>query len=289
MKFPDRVLVDKRILGFLSAMLLPGLLAVGCVSLTKPKVVSEKCPTSTSPTCSDDPNQSNPPGDDAKNDTAEDSPSDQPWGEETAIVKPDAGLDVPPTAPDTADVAEVNKDTRADGTDTASTPYDAQADKEPGAEPGPELPRAEPGAEPKSGPEPGPEPSVEAGLEPGPEPGPEPAPEPGPDGPPGPCSNPTLIAMGSGKTQGNFSLNTVDAICVYTCDTILGWNCSNFAGRTVVVNGTTMTCTDGKNQAALTPKNGYNVLQISGGTYSFAAISWWGSPATSCTAPAGGF
>ena len=94
--------------------------------------------------------------------------------------------------------------------------------------------------------------------------------------------NPTLI------TKTTFPLNTTGAICLYSCDTISGWNCSNFAGRTLVVNGASVTCADGVNQPAVTKKNGYNVFQISAGTYSFAAINWWGTAATSCTAPAGG-
>jgi hypothetical protein len=95
--------------------------------------------------------------------------------------------------------------------------------------------------------------------------------------------------MGVGKTQGSFSLSTVGQVCLYTCDTISGWNCSNFAGRSEEINGATVTCADGVNQPGVALKNGYVVFQISAGTRSFASISWWGSPASSCTAPAGGF
>ncbi len=292
MTFPDRVLVDKNTLGLLSAMLLPGLLVVGCVSLSKPEVVSQKCPTSSAPTCSDDPNKSNPPGDDAKHDT-ENSP-DLPYSEETGTIKPDGGPDVPSSvpdsAPDTADSATVNKDTRdtSDGADTATPPSDVQVDKTPGAEPGPELPSAEPGAEPSSGPESGPEPGRESGPEPGPEPGPE-APDAGPDGPTAACANATPI---SGGNTGNFA--TVGPYCFVTCDSMEhGWGCSSFSSdpaasvhRTLNVNGSPVTC--GGTLPAKT-SGGYYYFDLGAGGNTWDQIWWSGTAATSCKAPAGGF
>ena len=312
MKLSDHVVLAWRSsLGFSSAFLLSGLFVVGCVSLTKPLEV-QKC-SSSSAGCSDDPNQIIPSGDDAKdsakNDTVDNPSPDLALGVDKPIGNSDGGSDVPSTVADgpvdKSDSATDSKDTAAkdvrdfsDVFDAVTPPDDGPSDKAPGAEPGPEPPGAEPGAEPSSGPEPGPEPGLEPGpepgrepgLEPGPEPGPEPAPEPGPDAGTGPCSAATLVTMGAGKTQGSFALNTTGAICVYTCDTVQGWNCSNFAGRTEVVNGTSVTCPDSVNQPGVAQKNGYVVFQISAGSKSFASFSWWGSPgASTCAAPAGGF
>jgi len=304
MKFSDRVLVDKRSFGLWSALLLPGLLVVGCVSLSKPESVSRNCPTSSATSCSDNPDQQlPPPSDDAKDVTSDNPSPDSSNGEETSVVRPDTGPDVlpsvPDAAPDTADSAQVNKDTTggdtrnpSDGTDAASPPSDLPVEKASGAEPGPEPSGAEPGAEPGSGPEPGPEP---AGAEPGPEPGPEPGSEPGPEPPrdggldtPPPVSNCTIFYGASPSTgaQGHPpGTNSTAAYCVATCDDIAGWGCSNDAGRTYTVNGTTVAC-----GAAITKKNGYYVFQVSAGTNASAAIYWWVSTAwaSSCPAPDGG-
>jgi hypothetical protein len=111
MEFSDRDLVGSRNFVFLSALLLPGLLVVGCVSLTKPLAV-QKCAANS--TCSDDPNS--PLRDDAKDDTVDNPSPDLPFNEETPIVKPDAGPDVSPplpdVPPDTADTGPGNKDTK---------------------------------------------------------------------------------------------------------------------------------------------------------------------------------
>src|ERR1017187_7637912 len=105
MNFSDRALVESRAFGLLSVLLLPGLLVVGCVNLTKPLTV-QRC----SPNCSDNPNQV----EDAKKDTVDNPSPDLPFVEETPIVKPDAGSDVSPSVPDgpsdTSDTAPVNKD-----------------------------------------------------------------------------------------------------------------------------------------------------------------------------------
>jgi len=68
MKFLGPALTGRITFGFLSALILPGLLVAGCVSLTKPESVTRNCPTGSAPSCSDDPNQHLPP-DDAKKDT----------------------------------------------------------------------------------------------------------------------------------------------------------------------------------------------------------------------------
>jgi len=96
--------------------------------------------------------------------------------------------------------------------------------------------------------------------------------------------------MGSGKTQGGYTLGTTGSVCLFTCDTVSGWNVSNFADRTAAVNGgSPTTISDGVNQAALTKKNGYNYWIISAGRYSFASMSWWGSYGGTCNPPASGF
>ena len=299
MKLPDRLLVDSRAFGCLSALLLPGLFALGCVSLSKPANVSKNCPTSSAITCTGDPNRIVPSGNDARDGTADNPSRDLPYGPETPVVKPDAGPEVslsePDTSPDQADSATVNNDTTggdardlSDGTDTAPPPSDLPADKVSGAEPGPEPRGAEPGAEPSSGPEPGPEPGRESGPESGPEPGPEPPRDAGLDTPP-PVSNCNIFygsAPSSGSSGHPPGPKSNAAYCVATCDDIAGWGCSNDAGRTYTVNGATVAC-----GAAITKKNGYYVFQVSAGTNSSAVIYWWASGnvwASSCPAPDGG-
>jgi hypothetical protein len=76
-----------------------------------------------------------------------------------------------------------------------------------------------------------------------------------------------------------------NAFCIATCDTIDGWGCSNFGGRTVSVNGAAATSVCG---GALTKVNGYNVFKVSAGSSGDATIYWWGTYATSCPAPDGG-
>jgi hypothetical protein len=303
MKSSDRALVRRSSFGLLSALLLPGLLVVGCVSLTKPLNV-QKC--SSTSKCSDDPNQIFPSGDDAKKDTVDNPSPDVRFGEETPIVKPDAGPDVAPPVPDSApdkgDSAPTNKDTAADvlnsadAGDTSPPPADVPAEKTTGAEPGPEPQGTEPGAEPSSRPEPGPEPGAEPSSrpEPGPEPGAElgrePGPEPPPDGSSGPETAPPSncnifygATPSTGATGHPPATNSTAAYCVATCDDIAGWGCSNDTGRTYTVNGTSVAC-----GVAITKKNGYYVFQVSAGTNASAVIYWWGTDATSCPAPDGG-
>jgi hypothetical protein len=317
MEFSDRDLVGSRNFVFLSALLLPGLLVVGCVSLTKPLAV-QKCAANS--TCSDDPNS--PLRDDAKDDTVDNPSPDLPFNEETPIVKPDAGPDVSPplpdVPPDTADTGPGNKDTKiadvlipADAADASPPPADVPVDKVPSPESGPESQ----GAEPPSGPEVGSDMAPDAGRDFGPDAGrdvgpdlgldviPDVGPDVAPDQaqdvapdlprdsgpgtadtqPAGNCS----IFFGAGSSQGHPpGATSTDSFCVATCDDIQGWNCSNIGNRTVSVNGAVVTC-----GAAITKKNGYYVFRVSSGTPDYSSIYWFAPYsiyASSCPAPDGG-
>lgn len=86
--------------------------------------------------------------------------------------------------------------------------------------------------------------------------------------------------------------NSTEGFCVATCDEIDGWGCSNFAGRTVTVNGSPATCGSTK----LVKKDGYFVFRVSPGPNISAAVYWWvfnptsaSNWATSCPARAGSF
>ncbi len=78
--------------------------------------------------------------------------------------------------------------------------------------------------------------------------------------------------------------NSTKAFCVVTCDAIAGWNCSNFTGRTVTVNGTAVKCGD-----AIPGSNAVTVFEVSAGGLSYASLYWWGTWATSCDPPAGSY
>jgi hypothetical protein len=102
-------------------------------------------------------------------------------------------------------------------------------------------------------------------------------------------SNCTIFfgASPSVGTQGHPPTVGTAAACIATCDDIGGWSCANGDGRTISVNGATVSCA-----AAITKKNGYYVFQVGAGNNRDFAIYWWpgsGQWATSCTAPAGGF
>jgi hypothetical protein len=305
MKFLGPALTGRITFGFLSALILPGLLVAGCVSLTKPESVTRNCPTGSAPSCSDDPNQHLPP-DDAKKDTV--ANPDQPYVEEAPIVKPDAGPDVstpvPDSSPDKADAGTDSADVRtpADVADASPPPADVTAEKVTGAEPGPEPPAAEPGPEPSSGPEPGnepgPEPGPELGKEPGAEPGSEPGPEPPPDaGSDIPDASSFACANATPLTGGNTGrFETVSAYCFVTCDSMQnGWGCSSFSSttdptdttkRTLKVNGSPVAC--GSTLPAKT-SGGYYYFELGAGGNVWDQLWWSGTAATSCKAPAGGF
>jgi len=85
-----------------------------------------------------------------------------------------------------------------------------------------------------------------------------------------PCANPITFTSQS----GNF--NTSGAVCLRTGAAVNGWGCSNFAGRTVSVNGGTATATCGAGPFPLPrTSDGYTYFSVSGGTYSWASLYAW--------------
>jgi len=74
----------------------------------------------------------------------------------------------------------------------------------------------------------------------------------------------------SGGQSGNF--NTTAAYCFRTPDTINGWGCSNFTGRSLLVNDQSKSC---GSLPMPTKYNGYYYFEESAGTYSYASIYWW--------------
>jgi hypothetical protein len=90
-----------------------------------------------------------------------------------------------------------------------------------------------------------------------------------------PCAglcSPWVVKPGPGIQEGY--LGTA-AICHETTANVLGGNCGNMAGRTLKVNGTTMTC-NGQTWALLPAKrnNGY-CIQVTGGGYAYAYYTTW--------------
>ena len=85
-----------------------------------------------------------------------------------------------------------------------------------------------------------------------------------------PCSNPITFT----NQSGNF--NTTGAVCLRTSAAVNGWGCSNFAGRTVSVNGGAATSTCGAGPFPL-PKaaDGYTYFSVTAGTYSWASLYSW--------------
>ena len=81
----------------------------------------------------------------------------------------------------------------------------------------------------------------------------------------------TIAGSGSGNSG---SFGTTGAFCFRTADTITGWNCSNFTGRTLKVNGTVETC----GALPLPAKfNGYYYFEASAGGVDYASIYWYAS------------
>jgi len=86
----------------------------------------------------------------------------------------------------------------------------------------------------------------------------------------------------------NFTPNpqTTGAFCFVTCydiNTVGGWGCSNMNGRTITVNGTSVTCppNGGSGGSTLPAKiNGAYTFNVSAGTYGYAAVGWWGTAIT---------
>jgi uncharacterized repeat protein (TIGR02543 family) len=85
-----------------------------------------------------------------------------------------------------------------------------------------------------------------------------------------PCANPVAFATNT----GNF--NTTGAVCYRTSQTVNGWGCSNFTGRTVSVNGGTATATCGAGPFPITKSSdGYTYFAATAGTYPWASIYIW--------------
>jgi endoglucanase len=82
----------------------------------------------------------------------------------------------------------------------------------------------------------------------------------------GTCAN----AITFTNNTGNF--NTTGAACYRTSQTINGWGCSNFDGRTLTVGGQARTC----GQLPLTrSSDGFYYFAVTGGTYPWASLYAW--------------
>jgi endoglucanase len=82
----------------------------------------------------------------------------------------------------------------------------------------------------------------------------------------GTCANPITFT----NNTGNF--NTTGAACYRTSQTVNGWGCSNFDGRTLTVGGQARTC----GQLPLTRStDGFYYFSVTGGTFPWASIYAW--------------
>ena len=82
----------------------------------------------------------------------------------------------------------------------------------------------------------------------------------------GTCSNAVTFT----NNTGNF--NTTGAACYRTSQSIAGWGCSNFDGRTLTVGGVARTC----GQLPLTrASDGYYYFAVTAGTYPWASLYVW--------------
>jgi hypothetical protein len=84
------------------------------------------------------------------------------------------------------------------------------------------------------------------------------------------CANPITITNGQ---SGNF--NTTGAVCLRTGANVNGWGCSNFAGRTVALNGTTVSCGAMPQIPLAKLSDGYTYFSVSAGTYPWASLYYW--------------
>jgi endoglucanase len=85
-----------------------------------------------------------------------------------------------------------------------------------------------------------------------------------------PCTNPVTF---TGNT-GNF--NAAGAVCYRTAQAVNGWGCSNFAGRTVSVNGGAASATCGGGPFPLgKASDGYTYFAATAGTYPWASLYVW--------------
>ncbi|HEU4780844.1 MAG TPA: cellulase family glycosylhydrolase [Steroidobacteraceae bacterium] len=80
------------------------------------------------------------------------------------------------------------------------------------------------------------------------------------------CANPVTFT----NNTGNF--NTTGAACYRTSNTVNGWGCSNFAGRTLTVGGEPRNC----GQLPVTrSSDGYYYFAVTAGTYPWASLYTW--------------
>jgi hypothetical protein len=255
-------------------LLSPMLLVVACVGLDKPKDVKE---CASKKNCSD--NGPITPGTDAKPDTV--LPINDLRNEPVPSIY-DAMLDSAVVPDSSGDLSIVIDAVNRDGGDTAdvavgetsSSPKDGELDLNVDTAP-------DSVSQPKDLPL---ELQPEVGKEPGPEPQPEPPQDSGiPDSAPDGITIPAncILHTGQNPSQGSAgqppATNALAAFCYATCDNLTGWGCSNFDGRTVAVNGTTVAC-----GASVTKKDGYYIFQVSQGTNKSATVYWWGSFVGTC-------
>jgi hypothetical protein len=81
-----------------------------------------------------------------------------------------------------------------------------------------------------------------------------------------PCS-PAIVASGGGTS--NFE--TTGPVCYVVNRNLAGWGCSNFSGRTVLVNDVPMSC----GGALPAQVNGSYYFEVSAGDFPWASIYWW--------------
>jgi hypothetical protein len=78
-----------------------------------------------------------------------------------------------------------------------------------------------------------------------------------------------------------------------TCDNIQGWGGSNLAGRQIKVNKVAVPLPtgggDGQMPLPASAQGTYYLFQVTGGSFSYASIDWWGTANAACPAPDAGF
>jgi uncharacterized repeat protein (TIGR02543 family) len=80
------------------------------------------------------------------------------------------------------------------------------------------------------------------------------------------CANPVTFT----NNTGNF--NTTGAACYRTANTVNGWGCSNFDGRTVTVGGQARTCGQ---LPVIRSADGYTYFAVTAGTFPWASLYTW--------------
>ena len=85
-----------------------------------------------------------------------------------------------------------------------------------------------------------------------------------------PCASPVTF---TGNT-GNF--DNTGAVCFRTSQTVNGWGCSNFGGRTISVNGGAASTSCGAGPFPLAKSSdGYTYFAATAGTYAWANLYVW--------------